>query len=243
VKRILTGPRFVAEALRGGARQDVHVVYVHEGESESLREVRELAERAKVRVEERSRSALDGLSKGVKHQGVVAITGDYPYVELAELLASGGPCPLFVALDSLTDPHNFGAIVRSAVAFGAHGILVPKHNAVGVTPVVVRVSAGATERARIARVTNLQRTLMTLADAGLQVIGLDGDGDTDIYALPEAPQGRVVVIGSEGDGMRRMVRERCTLIAKIPISDEAESLNASVAAGIALSEARRQMSA
>lgn len=242
MKRILTGPRFVAEALRGGARQDVHVVYVHEGESESLREVRELAERAKVRVEERSRSALDGLSKGVKHQGVVAITGEYPYVELAELLASGGPCPLFVALDSLTDPHNFGAIVRSAVAFGAHGILVPKHNAVGVTPVVVRVSAGATERARIARVTNLQRTLMSLADAGLQVVGLDGDGDTDIYALPDAPVGRVVVIGSEGEGMRRMVRERCTLIAKIPISDEAESLNASVAAGIALSQARRQMS-
>ena len=99
------------------------------------------------------------------------------------------------------------------------------------------------ERARIARVTNLQRTLMTLADAGLQVIGLDGDGDTDIHDLPEAPQGRVVVIGSEGEGMRRMVRERCTLIARIPISAEAESLNASVAAGIALSQARRQMSA
>ncbi|MCB9661391.1 MAG: 23S rRNA (guanosine(2251)-2'-O)-methyltransferase RlmB [Sandaracinaceae bacterium] len=242
MKRILTGPRFVAEALRGGARQQVHVVYVHEADSDSLRELRALAEKAKVRVEERSRAVLDELSKGVRHQGVVAITGEYPYVELSELLAQAGPCPLLVALDNLTDPHNFGAIVRSAVAFGAHGLLVPKHNAVGVTPVVVRVSAGATERARITRVTNLQRTLMTLRDQGLQIVGLDGDGDTDIYALPEAPEGRVVVIGSEGDGMRRMVRERCDVIASIPISGEAESLNASVAAGIALSEARRQMS-
>jgi 23S rRNA (guanosine2251-2'-O)-methyltransferase len=218
------------------------VVYVHEGDSESLREVRALAEKGKVRVEERSRAVLDDLSKGVRHQGVVAITGDYPYVDMAELLANAGPCPLFVALDSLTDPHNFGAIIRSAVAFGAHGIIVPKHNSVAVTPVVVRVSAGATERARITRVTNLQRTLMGLSDQGLQVVGLDGGGDTDIYHLPDAPEGRVLVIGSEGEGMRRMVRERCDLIASIPISGEAESLNASVAAGIALSEARRQLS-
>lgn len=240
MKRILTGPRFVAEALRSGARQQVHVVYVHEGDSESLREVRTLAEKGKVRVEERPRAVLDDLAKGVKHQGVVAITGDYPYVDMAELQAQAGPCPLFVALDSLTDPHNFGAIVRSAVAFGAHGILIPKHNSVSVTPVVVRVSAGATERARIVRVTNLQRTLMSLRDDGLQIVGLDGDGDTSIYALPEAPQGRVLVIGSEGEGMRRMVRERCDLVAHIPITGEAESLNASVAAGIALAEARRQ---
>ncbi len=237
---MLTGPRFVAEALRGGSRQDIHVVYINERETEGLSELRTLAEKAKVRVELRSREALDQLAEGIRHQGVVAITGAYPYLDLAAVLAEAGPCPLLVALDSLTDPHNFGAIVRSAVAFGASGILVPKHNAVGVTPVVVRASAGTTERARIARVTNLQRTLLQVQKEGLQIVGLDGEGDTDIAALPEAPAGRVVVVGSEGQGMRRMVRERCDVIASIPITGEAESLNASVATGIALYQAHRQ---
>ncbi len=142
MKRILTGPRFVAEALKGRDAKSIHAIYVEDPQRADVRPVVEAAERARLRVETRSRAALDQLSGGVKHQGVVAITGDYPYVDMAELQAQAGPCPLFVALDSLTDPHNFGAIVRSAVAFGAHGILIPKHNSVSVTPVVVRVSAG-----------------------------------------------------------------------------------------------------
>ena len=128
----------------------------------------------------------------------------------------------------------------SAIAFGADGLLVPKHRAASVTPVVVRASAGATEVARMAKVTNLQRTLQALGDDGLQIVGLDMEGEVELGALPEAPLGRVVVVGSEGKGLRRMVRERCTLIARIPQAGPVASLNASVAAGIALYEAARQ---
>jgi 23S rRNA (guanosine2251-2'-O)-methyltransferase len=196
------------------------------------------AERVGVRVEARSKDALDGLANGVKHQGVLAIAGEYRYVELESILEAPSPA-LLVALDEITDPHNFGAIVRSAVGFGADGLLVPKHRSAPVTAVVVRASAGATEHARIAQVTNLQRTLLELGKRGFDVIGLAGDGTVDIGDLPRSEVGRVLVVGSEGSGLRRMVRERCTTIARIPQPGPVESLNASVAAGIALYECAR----
>ena len=239
MKRLVTGPRFVLEALKGPHRSDIHMVYVEVGRADqsALQPLVRAAAAAKVRVEERSREGLDALARGVKHQGVVAIAGEYPYRDLESVLDVDAP--LLVALDEITDPHNVGAIVRSAVGFGADGVLVPKHRAAGVTPVVVRASAGATEHARIVRVTNLQRTLLDLADRGLQIVGLAGDGDTPIGALPDAGLGRVIVIGSEGKGLRRMVRSRCDVIASIPQPGPVESLNASVAAAIALYEAAR----
>ncbi len=237
MKRLLTGPRFVAEGLRTGGRAEVHVVYVDGLASHA--DVVRLANERGVPVEERSSAALDRLADGVRHQGVVAIAGAYPYVDLAALLDRRSPSPLFVALDEVTDPHNFGAVVRSAAAFGAEGVVVPKHRAAPVTPVVVRASAGATERMRIARVTNLQRALAELSEAGIEVVGLAGDGDVAVADLGPAPGGRCLVVGSEGHGLRRMVRERCDRIARIPLGPEVESLNASVAAGIALYEASR----
>ena len=127
------------------------------------------------------------------------------------------------------------------MAFGVEGILVPKHRAAPVTPVVVRASAGATEHACIARVTNLQRSLAELAEDGVEVVGLAGDGTIEAAELGPTPHGRCLVIGSEGRGMRRMVRERCSMVVRIPHSKGVESLNASVAAGIALYEASRAM--
>ncbi|MBC7173398.1 MAG: 23S rRNA (guanosine(2251)-2'-O)-methyltransferase RlmB [Polyangiaceae bacterium] len=239
VKRLLTGPRFVAEGLRTGGRAEVHVVYVESLEAHP--DVVRLASERGVPVELRSTDALDRLADGLRHQGVVAIAGAYPYLDLHNLREGLPPSPLLVALDEVTDPHNFGAIIRSALAFGASGVIIPKHRSAPVTAVVVRASAGATEHVRIARVTNLQRALVELADASVQVVGLAGDGDVEVGQLGPAPGGRCLVVGSEGYGMRRLVRERCDVIAKIPLGPDVESLNASVAAGIALYEAARSM--
>lgn len=240
MKRIVSGPRAVMEALRAHAGE-IQALYVQADARRALVEVAAEATRRGVKVEERTLEELDELARGHKHQGVLAITGAYPYVDLPQVLAKARPPALLVALDELTDPHNFGAIVRSAVAFGADGVITLKHRAAPVTPVVVRASAGATEHARIARVTNLARTLEELASVHeLDVIGLDAEGQVDIDQLPPAPAGRVLVVGAEGKGLRRLVRERCTTLARIAHPGPVASLNASVAASIALFAAWRQ---
>ncbi|RLB53211.1 MAG: 23S rRNA (guanosine(2251)-2'-O)-methyltransferase RlmB [Deltaproteobacteria bacterium] len=235
MKRIIAGRRAVAEALRG--QGEVSVVYAEEPEDRALSELRDLAQKSKVRIEESTRGALDALTEGVRHQGVVAITGAYPYRDLHQLLQEAGDAPLFVALDQVTDPHNFGAIVRSAVAFGARGVITTKDRCAPVTPVVVRASAGATEHLPIARVTNLARALGTLTDDGFEVIGLAGEATTTLGDLGRQGAdgaGRVIVIGSEGKGLRRLTRRACAHLVRIEMGDTIGSLNASVAAGIAL---------
>lgn len=239
MKRIVAGPRAVHEALVAHAG-DVNALFVQEDAGRALSELAAEAGRRGVKVESRTKEELDALAKGLKHQGAVAITGAYPYADLDVVLARAAERPLIVALDEITDPHNLGAIVRSAVAFGADGVLTLKHRAAPVTPVVVRASAGATEHARIARVTNLARTLSELAERGLSIVGLAAEGDVALDRLPPAPDGRVLVVGAEGRGMRRLVRERCTLLARIAHPGPVASLNASVAASIALYEAWRQ---
>jgi 23S rRNA (guanosine2251-2'-O)-methyltransferase len=239
VKRLLAGPRAVGEALRGRGAASVAVVYVDARERRALREITEAASARRVRLEEIERADLDRLAGDLRHQGVLAIAGEYPYVDVETILAAAEERPLVVALDQVTDPHNFGAIVRSAVAFGADGVVTTKDRAAPVTPVVVRASAGATEHARIARVTNLARALDELRDHGLEAIGLAGDGDSRLADVPGAPGGRVLVIGSEGTGLRRLVRARCDRIARIDMPGPLASLNASVAAGIALYESAR----
>lgn len=233
MKRLLLGPRSVTEALRANAAE-LSVVYVSDEARRDLVDLAAEARKRSVVVEERSVGELDKLAKGDRHQGVVAIGGGYPYLSFEELLVKLPERPLLVALDEITDPHNFGAIVRSAVAFGAHGILTLKQRAAPVTPVVVRASAGATEHALIARVTNLATTLSTLADDGYDVIGLAAEGASDLRELGGRRGSTVLVVGSEGRGLRRLVRERCTALVRIPMAGPIESLNASVAAAIAL---------
>src|ERR1700712_4389660 len=235
MKRLLAGPRAVEEALHADP-QRVVVVYAT---AERLRELDPLARSAQVRCELRSGHELEQLARGLKHQGVLAIAGDYPYAELDEALEKSAPRPLLVALDQIADPHNFGAIVRSCVAFGADAVLTLKDRAAPVTPVVVRASAGATERARIARVTNLVRTLEQLRKRGMQVLGLAADAPSSLDSMPYERAGRVLVIGSEGDGLRRLTREHCDALVKIDMPGGFESLNASVAASIALYESAR----
>jgi 23S rRNA (guanosine2251-2'-O)-methyltransferase len=243
MKRILCGVRAVSEALRADPR-NINLVHVSDASPRgALAEVIQLAQAAKLTVEPTDALALDALAKGVKHQGVIAVCGgDYPYLDLDALLQHArarSDAPLLVALDEVTDPHNFGAIVRSAVALGAHGVITLKDRAAPVTATVVRASAGATEHAAIARVTNLSRALERLRDEGYTAVGLAGEATSSLRDL-DLRGPLVLVVGSEGSGLRRLVRERCEHLARIDLAGPVTSLNASVAAGVALYEAVRQ---
>jgi len=230
--RVLAGRRPVLEALRGDTK--VQRVFM---ESESrFPDVREAAQASGIPVSTKDRVELDRLTDGVRHQGVVALADPYRFLDIEELIAHAGHHSILVALDEVTDPQNLGAIIRSAVTLGLDGLVIPKHRAAGITPAVVRASAGATEHAAIARVTNLQRTLLSLQESGMEIIGLDAGADVGIRDLKPAHTGRVLVIGSEGKGLRRMVRQRCDIVVHIPQEGPMDSLNASVAAAIAMFE-------
>jgi 23S rRNA (guanosine2251-2'-O)-methyltransferase len=222
----------VRAAIAAGVAQRVVVA---KNARERLQQVVDEARARRVHVSEESPEALEELARDARHQGVVAVCAPYPYLDLETLIErSPAEGARFVALDEVTDPRNFGAIVRSAVAFGAHGIIVPEHRSAAVTTTASRAAAGTTELAKIARVTNLSRALGTLADVGFDVIGLDVDGTESVDQYVVEPRGFVLVVGSEGRGLRRLVRERCTTLLRIPTADSVESLNASVAASIAL---------
>jgi 23S rRNA (guanosine2251-2'-O)-methyltransferase len=230
--RVLAGRRPVLEALRGNTK--IRRIYVEPQRSDE--EIQTAADAREIQVTHRDRAELDRMCEGIRHQGVVAVADDYPFREIEDLLVGEGRPLALVALDQVTDPQNLGAIVRSAVTLGLDGVIIQKHRAASITPSVVRASAGATEHASIARVTNLQRTLLMLSKAGLEIIGLDAAGDTDVRTLEPSRSGRVLVVGSEGQGLRRMVRERCDTLVQIHQEGPMDSLNASVAAAIAMYE-------
>jgi 23S rRNA (guanosine2251-2'-O)-methyltransferase len=190
-----------------------------------------------------TRAELDRLTGGAVHQGVALQLPAFEYAHPDDLLAAALDSdhePLIVALDSITDPRNLGAIVRSAAAFGADGVLIPERRSAGMTAAAWKTSAGAAAHIPIARATNLNRTLRAYADAGLSLVGLDGSAETTISEVPGASGPLVLVVGSEGAGLSRLVLEACDSLAAIPISKTVESLNAGVAAGIALFEISRQ---
>jgi 23S rRNA (guanosine2251-2'-O)-methyltransferase len=207
--------------------------------------VKELAERARelgIKPHARDRAALDRMTGGARHQGIVAnyrAPAPLAESELPKLAEAAGNSALFLVLDGVTDPHNLGACLRSAEAAGVVAVIVPKDRAVGITPTVRRASAGAADRVPLVAATNLARTLKTLKDAGVWLVGLVGDVDQSLYAVDfKGPM--AIVLGSEGEGMRRLTREACDFLAKIPMRGGVESLNVSVATGIALFEALRQ---
>lgn len=185
---------------------------------------------------------LEALTDGTTHQGVAIEIPEYEYVEAIDLLDRAravGHTPLLIALDQVTDPHNLGAVLRSAGAFGADGVIIPERRSVGVNATVWKVSVGAAARVPVARETNLVRTLEALKKEGCFVVGLDGGGDTLIEELPVAGSPLVLVTGAEGKGLSRLVANTCDMIASIPISRTTESLNAAVATGISLYEVDR----
>jgi 23S rRNA (guanosine2251-2'-O)-methyltransferase len=210
--------------------------------------VLELAERAKalkITVNHRPREQLEKLAGEARHQGVAALYEPPPAAtenDLAALIERDGSDTLVLVLDGITDPHNLGACLRSAAAAKVTAVIVPKDRAVGLTPVVRRASAGGADRVPLIAVTNLARTLRELKDAGVWITGLAGDTDTSIYGVDfKGPV--ALVLGSEGEGIRRLTRELCDFVAKIPMPGSMESLNVSVATGVVLFEALRQRSA
>jgi len=186
------------------------------------------------------RMELDTLLRTTRHQGIAAEVEDPPYASLEDALrlaASRKEPPLLVALDGVTDPRNYGAMIRSALALGAHGVLSEERRAAPLSPLALKASAGAALKLPVVKVKNLPRTLKALKEEGLWVYGLDLRGEKAPWELDYA-RPLVLVVGSEGEGMRRLVREACDELFRIPIREEAESLNASVALGIALYQAR-----
>ncbi|HEU5043036.1 MAG TPA: 23S rRNA (guanosine(2251)-2'-O)-methyltransferase RlmB, partial [Nocardioidaceae bacterium] len=184
-----------------------------------------------------TRAELDRRTDGAVHQGLAARIPAYEYAHPTDLLAAAaerGEAPLVVALDSVTDPRNLGAVVRSAAGFGAHGVLIPERRSAGMTASAWKTSAGAAARMPVARATNLVRQLKDYQQAGCMVVGLDADGDVSLPALDLADGPLVIVVGSEGKGLSRLVAETCDALVSIPMVGSLESLNAGVAASVAL---------
>jgi 23S rRNA (guanosine2251-2'-O)-methyltransferase len=240
---VVAGRNPVVEALR--AKVPATALYVAErvDSDDRVREALKLAGNVRIPLMEAPRAELDRLSGGAVHQGLLLQVPAYSYAHPDDLLAratAAGEPALLVALDGVTDPRNLGAVVRSAAAFGAHGVLIPERRAAGMTASAWKTSAGAAARVPVARATNLNRALQAYRSAGLFVVGLDGAGPIDLGAVEVAVDPVVLVIGSEGRGLSRLVRESCDLVASIPIGAATESLNAGVAAGIALYEVARR---
>ncbi len=236
-ERLVHGVHPVRELLRAGRR--VTGVRVADGRrpTPELEEIVGLARAAGVPVVRAEVGELDELAPGAVHQGVVATAPPFPYVGLADLLAtaraSGRP-PLLVALDGVTDPRNLGSIARTAEAVGAHGLIVPEHRSAAVTPAVEKAAAGALAHLPVARVTNLVRTLEALGREGVWSLGLDGSSPVGVAGHPLADGPVVLVVGAEGRGLSRLVRERCDALVGLPMRGRVGSLNAAVAAGAAL---------
>ncbi|MEU7802104.1 23S rRNA (guanosine(2251)-2'-O)-methyltransferase RlmB [Micromonospora arborensis] len=241
---LLVGRNPVLEALR--AQVPATALYVAQGidMDDRINEIIRTAADRGIANLEISRAELDRMTGGVLHQGVGLQVPPFAYQPFDDLVAAAleQQAPLLVALDGVTDPRNLGAVIRSAAAFGAQGVFVPERRAAGITATAWRTSAGAAARVPVAQVTNLTRSLKACRDAGFMVVGLDADGDTDLYDLEAAVGPLVVVVGSEGRGLSRLVGETCDLTVSIPMISEVESLNASVAAAVTLAEVARRRS-
>ena len=240
---LIEGRNAVIEALRTEASIDK--IFIQKGEvDKTLGHIASKARAAGIVVVEADRRKLDGMSRTHAHQGVIALAAMREYVSVQSLLdaaAEKGEAPLLVVCDEISDPHNLGAILRTAECAGAHGVIIPKRRSAGLTAIVGKTSAGAVSYMPVARVSNLPATLEELKKKGVWVYGTAAEGTTSLYdADLKGPA--AIVIGSEGSGMGRLVREKCDFLVSIPMKGHISSLNASAAAAILLYEAvRRRM--
>ena len=240
---LVAGRNAVLEALQAGVPAKALYVASRIEPDERVKEALKVAAHLKLALLEVSKIDLDRMTDGAIHQGLALQVPAYTYAHPMDLLdaaESTGRPPLLVALDGVTDPRNLGAIVRSTAAFGGHGVIVPERRAAGMTASAWKVSAGAASRIPVARATNLTRALEDLKNAGCLVVGLDADGTLELPALEAATDPLVLVVGSEGKGLSRLVRQTCDVVVSIPMSSGTESLNAGVAAGVALYEVARR---
>jgi 23S rRNA (guanosine2251-2'-O)-methyltransferase len=236
-ERLVGGLHPVRELLRAGSEVRRLLIAGGRAQGPVVDEILALAAERGVEVVEVDRHDLDERTDGLVHQGVVAVAPAFATTSLDAVLAraaEAGEPPLLVALDGVTDPHNLGSIARTAEAVGAHGLLLPGRRAAGVTPTAEKAAAGALAHLPVVEVTNLVRTLGQLSDAGVWSLGLDGDAPSELAEHPLAGEAVVLVVGAEGEGLARLTRERCDALVRLPMRGRVGSLNASVAAGVAL---------
>jgi len=236
----IIGRNPVLEALKSD--RDINKIWIAEGSQKgSMGQIIELAKSKKVMTQIVPKKKIDAMVDGI-HQGVVAAVAAYQYAELDDLFALAekrNEAPFFLILDELEDPHNLGSIMRTADATGAHGIIIPKRRAVGLTATVAKASTGAIEYIPVARVTNLSRTVEELKERGLWIVGTDAKGSDDYRNLDgQMPIG--IIIGSEGRGMSRILKEKCDFLIHMPMVGKVTSLNASVAASLLMYEVYRK---
>jgi 23S rRNA (guanosine2251-2'-O)-methyltransferase len=243
MNEVLYGRNAVREALRAGRRK-IYKVVLAQGIKEKgiVADIVTLAAKSGAPIQRVERRQLDRIGD-FNHQGVVAEAAPYPYVELEEILAQADQCqeaPLLLMLDCLQDPQNLGSLLRTAEIAGVHGAVIPKRRAVGITPAVANSSAGATEHLLVARVTNLVRTMEELKGQGLWIVGLEDVPQARLCYQSDLTMPLALVVGSEGRGMGRLVRETCDILIRLPMRGKISSLNAAVAGSIALYEVWRQ---
>ncbi|MBO5945539.1 MAG: 23S rRNA (guanosine(2251)-2'-O)-methyltransferase RlmB [Clostridia bacterium] len=240
---VVSGRNAVRELL--GADRDVDKIYVSAGDREgSIKMLIALAIEKKIPVVEVDRTKLDSLSGGARHQGIVAMAAEHNYSTVDDILAYAeerGEKPFVIILDGVEDPHNLGAIIRSAECLGAHGVIIPKRRAVGLTPTVAKSAAGATEYVRVAKVTNIATTIDELKERGLWIYAADMGGDD--YYKTDLKGSVAIVLGSEGSGISRLVKEKCDFTLSIRLHGHVNSMNVSCAAAVLFAEVARQREA
>lgn len=241
MKDKIAGVNAIMEALRG--QRKVHKIFILEGRGgKRLDELESLAQKKGIYIQYVDKSFLDNIYKVSNHQGVIAQVEEYEYSSIEDILVHAkkkNEDPFILILDGLEDPHNMGAVIRTAECAGVHGIIIPKHNTVEMTETVARVSAGALEHILIVKETNLVRSIEELKKHGLWIIAADMDAGQD-YFKTNMTGPIALVIGKEGSGIRRLVKEKCDIIAGIPLKGKVESLNASVASALLMYEVIRQ---
>lgn len=236
----IEGRNPVIEAIKSG--RSIDKIFVQSGEKNgSIRKVIALAKENKIVIVETERSKLDKMSETGSHQGVIAFAAAREYSTISDILTyarAKGEAPFVIICDDLNDPHNLGSIIRTANVMGAHGVIIPKRNSVGLSPVVDKTSAGALEFTRVCRVANLPSAIEKLQAENLWIVAADMDGDRSIYTH-DFSGGIGIVVGSEGKGVSRLVKEKCDFVVNIPMRGEINSLNASVAAALMMYEVAR----
>jgi 23S rRNA (guanosine2251-2'-O)-methyltransferase len=239
----LEGRNPIIEALKAG--RTIEKLYIAKGASEgSIRQIVSMARERGIVINEMERFKLDSMSETRNHQGVIAIVSPYAYAEVDDILEEArikGEQPFIILLDEIYDPHNLGSVIRTANACGAHGVIISKRRAVGLTPTVAKASAGAIEYVKVSKVTNMTQTIKYLKEKGLWVAGADMDGEK-MYYEADLSGPIALVIGSEGEGVGKLIKDNCDFIVKMPMKGQISSLNAGVAGAVLMYEVVRQRS-
>ncbi|QNU68696.1 23S rRNA (guanosine(2251)-2'-O)-methyltransferase RlmB [Ruminiclostridium herbifermentans] len=237
----IEGRNPIMEALK--ANRTINKIFVSKGEREgSIRQIIAMAREKKIIITEVDHNVIESMASTKAHQGIIAFVAVKEYVEVDDILMIAqdkGQPPFIIILDEIADPHNFGAILRTANAVGAHGVIIPKRRAIGLTSAVSKASAGAIEYVPVARVTNIAQTIEYLKKNNVWVVGTDSTGEKAFYDS-DLKGAIALVVGSEGEGMGKLVREKCDFVVNIPMQGEISSLNASVAAAIVMYEILKQ---